>query len=149
MAALLSAHSLITQNSLQDAASFVSQLAKMQVCPANALCALGVKPAGDNSLARLQTMLQDLCCRESQNLNPPAHPQHPQTAGPVVDLAAAGDKMSRISPDRGRIMTNMTSVALGLPTSWLVLKGLPTANVGQHTLLYAVVLGTFGSLISW
>ena len=57
--------------------------------------------------------------------------------------------MSRISPDRGRIITNMISVALGLPISWLVLKGLPTANIRQHTLLYAVMLGTFGSLISW
>jgi MFS family permease len=59
-----------------------------------------------------------------------------------------GDRLARRFPNspNGRILTNQASVLIGLPLSFLLLKGLPP---GQHLLLYGAVLFVFGLCISW
>ena len=146
---LLSVPLIPSKTSLQDAAAFAFQVAGFSAAQQMHHLLWACTLHETTVLPACKQYCKTPAAGDSQILKSPAHPHHPPTARPTFGLVAAGDKMSRISPDRGRIITNMISVALGLPTSWLVLKGLPTANIGQHTLLYAVVLGTFGSLISW
>ena len=64
----------------------------------------------------------------------------------------AGDVLARRWPNSGRILTAQLSVLLSLPLSCLLLKGLPTYDVGHRTAmrsLYALVMFLFGLCISW
>ena len=67
----------------------------------------------------------------------------------------AGDFLSKGYPNAGRVVTCQLSVIMGLPLSCLVLKGLPTAAVGENTSMntlavtYGVALFTMGIAISW
>ena len=64
----------------------------------------------------------------------------------------AGDVLSKRWPNTGRIITAQLSVLLSLPLSCLLLKGLPTHDVGHRTAmrsLYALVMFLFGLCISW
>ena len=67
----------------------------------------------------------------------------------------AGDYMSRVHPNVGRILTCQCSVLMGLPLSCLVLKGLPTKAMDGSTdanslgITYAVAMFVLGSAISW
>lgn len=63
-----------------------------------------------------------------------------------------GDVLARRWPNSGRIITAQLSVLLSLPLSCLLLKGLPTHDVGHRTAmrsLYALVMFLFGLCISW
>ncbi|KAL3153038.1 hypothetical protein ABBQ38_012062 [Trebouxia sp. C0009 RCD-2024] len=63
-----------------------------------------------------------------------------------------GDVLSKRWPNAGRIMTAQLSVLLSLPLSCILLKGLPTHDVGHRTAmrsLYALVMFLFGLCISW
>lgn len=67
-------------------------------------------------------------------------------------LSTAGDVLARWWPNSGRIITAQLSVLLSLPLSCLLLKGLPTHDVGHRLAmrnLYAVVMFLFGLCISW
>ena len=75
--------------------------------------------------------------------------QHAVSSGSPV---GAGDVLSRRWPNTGRIITAQLSVLLSLPLSCLLLKGLPTHDVGHRTAmrsLYALVMFLFGLCISW
>lgn len=60
-----------------------------------------------------------------------------------------GDIAARFYPNHGRIMATQFSVAAGVPFSLLLLKGLPRDGAPGTVALYAVVLTSMGSLISW
>ncbi|KAL4436794.1 hypothetical protein ABPG75_003933 [Micractinium tetrahymenae] len=63
-----------------------------------------------------------------------------------------GDRLVRRLPSspNGRILTNQLSVLLGLPLSFLLLKGLPmAASMDAYRALYGAVLFVFGLSISW
>ena len=70
----------------------------------------------------------------------------------ILLLVCAGDVLSKRWPNTGRIVTAQLSVLLSLPLSCLLLKGLPTHDVGHRTAmrsLYALVMFLFGLCISW
>lgn len=63
-----------------------------------------------------------------------------------------GDRLVRRLPSspNGRILTNQLSVLIGLPLSFLLLKGLPVAaSMEAYRALYGAVLFVFGLSISW
>ncbi|CAL5229213.1 g12496 [Coccomyxa viridis] len=60
-----------------------------------------------------------------------------------------GDFSAKRHPQHGRIFACQFSVAIGIPFSLLILKGLPANGNPETVYLYAVVLVIFGCLKSW
>lgn len=60
-----------------------------------------------------------------------------------------GDRMSILFPNNGRIYTAQVSVFLGIPFSFLLLEGLPSASAKGSFLVYAVVMFLMSLSISW
>lgn len=60
-----------------------------------------------------------------------------------------GDRAARLSPDHGRILVCQFSVAVGVPLSALLLKGLPLDGAHSTVAKYCVVIACMGLLITW